>query len=100
MTEKTMLHFQRGTELDTLTNFAAIKVEITVATTAATLRKELHGEMLKSDRFLNVHGFPLSNSTDVETNTLLKDLVVPLSKNSSGESDSSPAQPKGSGMLQ
>lgn len=73
---KDMLRFQRGTTADSMTNFAAIKVETNGETTANTLRKALSGKMLKSDCFLDVHGFPVANSTDDETSTLLGDLLV------------------------
>ena len=90
-----MLYFKRGTNPDALTNFTAIKVEITEDTNASVLRKALGGDMLKSDRFLDVHGFPLSNSTDAEASTRLEDLEVSSSKDSSGKS---PAQSDELGM--
>lgn len=91
-----MLYFKRGTNPDALTNFTAIKVEITEDTNASVLRKALGGDMLKSDRFLDVHGFPLSNSTDAEASTRFEDLVVvSSSKDSSGKS---PAQSDELGM--
>lgn len=63
---KTTINVQRGKDLSSMANFAAIVLDVKrpKEMLAKKLRTKLGSDMLKSDRFLTAEGFPLTSKAE------------------------------------